>query len=216
MRKFSLLIFLLLPLATLAQTSNMSEGYDFLTTQCKELGCIEDNLDMIDKQIATLVAKRLAFIKRGAEIKNTNVLAPKTPGYGNTTQEASDQAGQMGTSKKVVGGVFDAIQKQSDAYEKKYLKAAPQQNQPNQSPEVGGQNQPSQISESSQPAQASSPNESSGQNQPSQTSESSQPAQASSPNESSGQNQPSQTSESSQPAQASSPNESSEQNPPSQ
>ena len=146
----------------------MSEGYDWLTTQCKDLDCISDNLDMIDKQIATLVAKRLAFVKRGAELKNTNVLAPKTPGYGNTTQEASDQAGQMGTSKKVVGGVFDAIQKQSDAYEKKYLKAPPQQNQPNQTIEAGQENQPTRGPGSNLQDQQNQSNEANQPNAPSE------------------------------------------------
>jgi chorismate mutase len=186
MRKFSLLILSLLPLVTLAQNSNMSEGYDWLTTQCKDLDCISDNLDMIDKQIATLVAKRLAFVKRGAELKNTNVLAPKTPGYGSTTQDARDQAGQMGTSKKVVGGVFDAIQKQSDAYEKKYLKVPPQQNQPNQTNEAGQENQPTQGPGSNLQDQSKQSND---QGQQNQSNEANQPNAPSEPGE---QNPPNQ------------------------
>lgn len=122
MRKFFLALIILFPIFTFAQTSNISEGYDFLAKQCNDLDCIQGNIDMIDAQIATLVTKRLAFVRRGAQIKNTNVLAPKTVGYGNLSQRAGDQAKAMGTSAGTLSGVFDAIQKQSEDYEKQYLK----------------------------------------------------------------------------------------------
>ena len=121
MRYFLLIIFSLLPVCSYAQTSNVAEGYDWLAKQCNDLDCIQGNMDMIDGQIATLVTKRLAFVKRGAQLKNTNVLAPKTAGYGNISQRAGEQAKQMGSSAGAMGGIFNALQKQSDDYEKKYL-----------------------------------------------------------------------------------------------
>jgi len=116
-------LLLLLPTLATAQGSNLSEGYDNLATQCKEIQCIADNLELIDQQIGALVAKRLAYVKRGAELKNTNVLAPKEAGagYGNTVEKATAQATEMGASKGAVGSVFESIQKQSNEYEQKYL-----------------------------------------------------------------------------------------------
>lgn len=124
MRYFFLALIILFPIVTFAQTSNISEGYDFLAKQCNDLDCIQGNLDMIDSQIAALVTKRLAFVKRGAQIKNTNVLAPKTAGYGNLSERAGEQAKAMGVSSGALGGIFDALQKQSEDYEKQYLKSA--------------------------------------------------------------------------------------------
>lgn len=126
MRQYGWLVIALFPLVTFSQDSNITEGYEWLSQQCKDLQCIEDNLGNIDAQIATLVAKRLAFVKRGAEIKNGNVLAPKTPGYGDVTKRATEQAEEIGTSKGSVGSVFETLNKQSNEYEKKYLKAPPQ------------------------------------------------------------------------------------------
>lgn len=122
MRYCILVLLFLFPMFVSAQPSNVAEGYDWLAKQCNDLDCIQANMDMIDSQIASLVTKRLSFIKRGAQIKNTNVLAPKTVGYGNISQRAGDQAKAMGSSAKTMGGVFDAIQKQSEDYEKQYLK----------------------------------------------------------------------------------------------
>jgi chorismate mutase len=117
-------LLLLLPTLATAQGSNLSEGYDYLATQCKEIQCIADNLELIDQQIGALIAKRLAYVKRGAELKNTNVLVPKEAGagYGNTVEKATAQATEMGASKGAVGSVFESIQKQSNEYEQKYLK----------------------------------------------------------------------------------------------
>lgn len=125
MRKYCVLAVALFPLVTFSQDSSISEGYEWLSQQCKDLQCIQDNLSNIDAQIAALVAKRLAFVKRGAELKNGNVLAPKTPGYGDTTKRATEQAEQIGTSKGSVGSVFETLDKQSNEYEKKYLKTPP-------------------------------------------------------------------------------------------
>lgn len=121
MRYSFLLIASLLPATLFAQSSTVTEGYDFLAKQCGDLQCIQDNLDMIDSQITSLVTKRLSFVKHGAELKNSNVLAPKAPGYGNASERAGNQAQQLGSSSSAVGPVFEAIQKQSDEYEKQYL-----------------------------------------------------------------------------------------------
>ncbi len=120
------LLFVLVPILATAQTSsNLAEGYDYLATQCKDLQCVSDNLELIDQQIGALVAKRLAYVKRGADLKNHNVLAPKEAGagYGNSVQRATSQAAEMGASKGAVGSVFESIQKQSNEYEQKYLKS---------------------------------------------------------------------------------------------
>ena len=160
-KEFQWLLLLVLPGVAIAQlqpnlmpNSNLSQGYDSLATQCKDLQCVADNLDLIDQQIGALVAKRLAYVKRGADLKNTNVLAPKAPGagYGNAVEQATAQAKGMGTSKGAVGSVFESIQKQSNEYEKKYLKPVkkPQTPQsfitpePTQTPESPESNEPSQ------------------------------------------------------------------------
>ena len=163
---FRWLIFLVLPVAATAQTSNLAEGYDYLATQCKELQCISDNLEMIDQQIGALVAKRLAFVKRGAQLKNSNVLAPKAAGsgYGNSIERATSQATEMGTSKGAMGSVFESIQKQSNEYEKKYLRTpkrvepsgfseSPQPTQPAEPPQPARSLEPLQPPESIVPSQ---------------------------------------------------------------
>jgi chorismate mutase len=155
------LLLLVLPTVATAQmqpnlspTSNLSQGYDALSTQCQDLQCIADNLDLIDQQIGALIAKRLAYVKRGAYLKNTNVLAPKAAGegYGNTVQQATSQATGMGASKGAVGSVFESIQKQSNEYEKKYLKPVKQ-------PDSSQFSQPSQPSQPSQAPESNAPNQ---------------------------------------------------------
>ncbi len=125
MRNYGWLLVAMFPLVSYSQGSSVTEGYEWLSQQCKDLRCVEDNINMIDGQIASLVAKRLAYVKRGAEIKNTNVLAPKEPGYGDAAKRATETAEQLGTSKGSVGSVFDAIEQQSNDYEKKYLNPIP-------------------------------------------------------------------------------------------
>ena len=106
---------------------NLSQGYDHLAKQCRDLQCIQGNLNMIDGQIAALVAKRLAFVRRSAAIKNSNVLLQNKPGLGTTNvgKEGAARAKFLGFDKKVGGSVFKSIHKMSDTYEKEYLKPAP-------------------------------------------------------------------------------------------
>lgn len=130
MRKFLVLILLSVSTASYAgiqQQGNLSEGYNYLADRCRDLQCIQDNVAIIDGQIAALVAKRLAFVRRSAELKNSNVLLKNKPGLGSGSaqQEGADRAGYLGYDKKVGGEVFKSLHKMSDDYEKGYLKTAP-------------------------------------------------------------------------------------------
>lgn len=129
MRKILVLMLTLVCSASygvIQQQANLGESYDYLAERCRDLGCIQDNIAIIDGQIAALVAKRLAFVKRSAQIKNNNVLLQKKPGFGNgnAEQEGAARAGYLGSDKKVGGEVFKSIHKMSDEYEKGYLKSA--------------------------------------------------------------------------------------------
>jgi len=101
---------------------NVYEGYGDIADRCKDLQCVQYNLDMIDGQIASLIAKRNAFVKRSAEIKKHNVLAPKG------VQDPEVAAGRAAKTSKAIGApagsdaVFRAIIKQSNEYEQQLLK----------------------------------------------------------------------------------------------
>lgn len=105
---------------------NLSQGYDYLAERCRDLQCIQGNLNMIDGQIAALVARRLAFVRRSAAIKNSNVLLKNKPGLGTTNpaKEGASKASYLGFDEKVGGSVFKSIHKMSDEYEQEYLKPA--------------------------------------------------------------------------------------------
>lgn len=153
MRKFILILLLLSPLISFAEDSNLAEGYEWMTKKCDNLDCVSGNIALIDGQIASLMAKRLAYVRRGAEIKNHSVLIAKEPGgYTSSTQDSMQEAKQMGTSPGAVGDVFKSIEKQSSDYERKFLKPSPQQLQQQQlqqqqqvQPVQPGQVQPSQL-----------------------------------------------------------------------
>ncbi|MDQ2993754.1 MAG: hypothetical protein M3R00_02245 [Pseudomonadota bacterium] len=130
MRKIILSLLVISPLVSFAQDSNLSEGYEWMTKNCNDIACVQDNIGLIDGQIAALVAKRLAYVKRGAEIKNHNVLMSKEPGgYTASSAETTGEAKDMGTSPAAARGVFKALDQQSKDYEKKFLKRAPGQPQ---------------------------------------------------------------------------------------
>ena len=74
MRRFLVVCLVLSCSIVQAGQGNLTEGYGYLADRCKDLGCVQQNLQMIDGQIAALVAKRLSFVKRAAQIKNNSVL----------------------------------------------------------------------------------------------------------------------------------------------
>ena len=133
MRKLLVMLFLLSPAIVFAQDSNLSEGYSVMTQSCEDIDCVQNNIQIIDGQIASLVAKRLAYVKRGAELKNKDVRLPKEPGgYTDTRQDIGVEAKQMGSSPAAAQGVLKAIDQQSNAYEEQFLK---KKGQPGDRPE---------------------------------------------------------------------------------
>lgn len=136
MKKVLPLVLIMSPLMALAQ-SNLYGGYETMTQNCEDYECVQNNIQMIDTQIAALVAKRMAYVKRGAEIKNHDVRLPKEPGGWSGSGQAPETAKEIGGAPGATGNVFKALNKQSDEYEKQFLKkpGQPQGAQPNQRPQ---------------------------------------------------------------------------------
>lgn len=122
MKKWTLGIALSLPMLT-AQASfkhqdNMMSGYEKIAEHCKNMSCVQQNVQMIDSQIATLIAKRLAYVKRGHYLKSRNVRLQNQPGIGNDTMNAvGGQADYQGYPPGVAKEVFGKIIEQSNKYE---------------------------------------------------------------------------------------------------
>lgn len=124
MRRFLPLLLMMSPLVGFAQ-SDLSGGYEAMTGNCETYECVQNNVQMIDTQIAALVAKRLAYVKRGAEIKNHDVRLPKEPGGYHGSGQSAETAKAIGGSPGATGNVFKELNKQSDDYEKQFLKKSP-------------------------------------------------------------------------------------------
>ena len=107
---------------------SVQEGNGYLAGRCKDLECINQNIQMIDRQIADLVNRRSAFVQAGAQLKNADVLAPKTPtGENQSVEGAVDQSKNSGADPGANSGVFKELNKQSQEMEKKILdKSNPQ------------------------------------------------------------------------------------------
>lgn len=131
MRKFLPLLLIMSPIMGFAQ-SDLSGGYEQMTINCEDYECVQNNIQMIDTQIAALVAKRLAYVKRGAEIKNHDVRLPKEPGGYSGSGQSPETAKAIGGSPGATGNVFKELNKQSDEYEKQFLKKGGPQGQSQQ------------------------------------------------------------------------------------
>ena len=118
-----MIFILLIPLCTLAQRRQpYTEGYEWVAEKCKTIQCIDENLQIIDNQISILIAKRMAYVKRGAELKARDVRSPKVPrSEEESLQGVKGRAQQQGYSPDVADGIFKEINKQSSEYEKQIL-----------------------------------------------------------------------------------------------
>ncbi len=134
MRKFLPLLLVMSPLMVFAQ-SDLSGGYEQMTINCEDYECVQNNIQMIDTQIAALVAKRLAYVKRGAEIKNHDVRLPKEPGGYSGSGQSPETAKAIGGKPGATGNVFKELNKQSDDYEKQFLKKGPRGQTPQERPQ---------------------------------------------------------------------------------
>lgn len=123
------LIALLLPLvaeATLIEGHNIingtaMQGYELIAKRsCTNMSCIQQNLQVIDSQIADLLARRLAFVKRGAELKNSVVVADDNQVDPNVIRNVTRQAQFQGYPPEIAQAVFREINAQSQAYEQRY------------------------------------------------------------------------------------------------
>ena len=119
-----IIIFILLfPLCSFAlRTKPYTEGYQWVADKCRSIQCTEENIEIIDNQISLLIAKRLAYVRRGAQLKSRDVRVPNTP---RSTEEAlqgvKGRATYQGYNPDVAKGIFKEINEQSRAYEQQIL-----------------------------------------------------------------------------------------------
>lgn len=97
------------------------QGYEFIANRsCKDMSCVQQNIKLIDSQIADLLARRLAFAKRGAELKNSAIVSSTVQQNPNVITQVTRQAQAQGYPPEIAQSVFTEIDKQSQAYENKY------------------------------------------------------------------------------------------------
>jgi chorismate mutase len=102
------------------------QGYEYIATRsCKDLSCIQQNIKLIDSQIADLLARRLAFIKRGAQLKNSSIVSGSVQTDPNVITQVIRQAQSQGYEPEIAQSVFKEIDKESKAFESKYQGLAP-------------------------------------------------------------------------------------------
>lgn len=103
------------------------QGYELIATRsCKDMSCVQQNIRLIDSQIADLLARRLAFAKRAAQLKNSAVVSDNTQQNPNVITQVTRQAQAQGVPPEIAQSVFQEIDKQSQAYEEKYQYQTPQ------------------------------------------------------------------------------------------
>jgi chorismate mutase len=103
------------------------EGYSMLANRyCKDISCVQQNIKLIDSQIADLLARRLAFVKRGAELKNSAIVSGNVQLGPNNIMEVTRQAQAQGYPPEIAQAVFQEINRQSEAFEDKYRNMTPQ------------------------------------------------------------------------------------------
>ncbi len=104
-----------------------SQGYDLIARRsCKDMSCVQQNIKVIDSQIADLLARRLAFVKRAAQLKGTAVFSGNTQQNPNVITQVTRQAQAQGYPPEIAQAVFQEIDKQSHAYENKFAGQIPQ------------------------------------------------------------------------------------------
>lgn len=103
------------------------QGYELIATRsCKDMSCVQQNIRLIDSQIADLLARRLAFTKRAAQLKNSAIVSDNTQQNPNVITQVTRQAQAQGVPPEIAQSVFQEIDKQSQAYEEKFHNLTPQ------------------------------------------------------------------------------------------
>lgn len=82
-------------------------AYTEQANQCKDLKCVQDNMNGVDLDIITLIGKHMAYVKRSAELGGKS----NTPSILAT---AGQFANQVGYSPFVARAVFSVITLQSN------------------------------------------------------------------------------------------------------
>lgn len=143
MRKTLILICSLLPLTTLGAivggmyygrvpgnpyvNGTAIQGYEYIATRsCKDMSCVQQNIKLIDSQIADLLARRLAFAKRAAELKNSVIVSDSQQQNPNLINQVTSQAQAQGVPPEIAQSIFQEIDRQSQAYENKFHNLTPE------------------------------------------------------------------------------------------
>lgn len=97
------------------------EGYELLASRsCMDLSCVQQMIRVIDSQIGDLLARRLAFVKRGAQLKSSAVMSNNDQVDPNVIGQMTRQAAAQGVPSEIAQAVFTEIDKQSQAFESKF------------------------------------------------------------------------------------------------
>lgn len=103
------------------------EGFEYIANRsCKDMSCVVQNIRLIDSQIATLLAQRLAFTKRAAQLKNSVIVADNVQQNPGVILQVIRQAQAQGIPPEIAHAVFQEIDRQSQAYEAKFRGQVPQ------------------------------------------------------------------------------------------
>ncbi len=108
-------------------SGNALAGYEYIANRsCKDMSCVQQNIRFVDSQIATLLAQRLAYVKRGAQLKNSAIVSDNTQQNPGVILQVIRQAQAQGIPPEIAQSVFQEIDKQSQAYEQKFAGMIPQ------------------------------------------------------------------------------------------
>ncbi|MBA2655284.1 MAG: chorismate mutase [Gammaproteobacteria bacterium] len=103
------------------------QGYELIANRsCKDMSCVQQNIRLIDSQIADLIARRLAFVKRGAALKNSAIVPNNVQQNPNIITQVTRQAQAQGYPPEIAQSVFQELDRQSQAFEDKYENQTPQ------------------------------------------------------------------------------------------
>lgn len=101
------------------------QGYELIASSCKDMRCIQQNIQLIDSQIADLIARRLAFVKRGAALKTSVVVANNIQPNPTMIRQVTTQAQYQGYPPEIAQAIFREIDRVSQDYENRYSRLNP-------------------------------------------------------------------------------------------
>jgi chorismate mutase len=102
-----------------------TQGYGIIARFCRDISCVQQNIQFIDTQIANLIAQRLAYVERGALLKNSAVAPQNDQLDPNVILQVTRQAQFQGYPPEIAQAIFKEIDKQSRAYESRYRNLPP-------------------------------------------------------------------------------------------